>query len=382
MSKPTEYIFVTGATGVVGSAVIAELLMRPDVHVTALIRGESDDEVQRRGDALLQSIDRHTPGYAARFQVVRGDITKANLGLSENSMASVAAQTTRIVHSAGKVKLNQSIAEARQHAIFPAEQVISLAKRCGHLKKIDVLSTIGVAGKMEGNVPESRLTHEREFHNTYEQSKAEAEELYWQQAANGMPLSIHRPSMVVGDSKTGWVLQHQVFYYLCDFLSGQRTFGILPRFNSQMLDIVPVDYVSRCITASLFDSESVGKVFHLCSGPIDELRITHLRATIQNAYTSIGAQCRNGLALPKEVFAGIAWLLSRLGPKGLRKPAKTVPFFLAYLGRRQVFESQMTQNWFRRFDITLPKPSDYLDRIVTTYAKQSRSTRATQGLQS
>ena len=54
----------------------------------------------------------------------------------------------------------------------------------------------------------------RTFHNTYEQAKAEAEEyLYPFMADERLPITIHRPSMVVGDSMTGKAISFQVFYH-------------------------------------------------------------------------------------------------------------------------------------------------------------------------
>ncbi len=369
-------VFLTGATGVVGSGLLHSLLDRPSTEVTLLVRADSSEHAVERTAALLESIGRSPREIGDRVQVVRGDITQANLGMNEKASEKVRSKCTHMVHSAGKVKLNQTIEEARAHSVIPAQQVIAFASSAPLLKKVDVLSTIGVAGRMEGNVLEQRLTIDREYHNTYEQSKAEAEELYWQALADGLPVTLHRPSMVVGDSRTGAIIQHQVFYYLCDFLSGRRTLGILPQFGSQMLDIVPVDYVVQCIVASMFNQESIGQVFHLCSGPSDDLRMSQLCRKVQQTYRKAGIACRSTVRLPKSVFASIAWTLGKIGPETLRRAAKTIPFFLAYLGRRQVFESQRTQSWFARAGIVLPEPAEYLERIVSRYLSDTKAVRS------
>ena len=81
---------------------------------------------------------------------------------------------------------------------------------------------------MRGLIREVPLAEPRQFHNTYEAAKAEAESFVWERLSGGLPGTIHRPSMIVGDSKTGKNIRFQVFYYLADFLAGLRTLGVVP----------------------------------------------------------------------------------------------------------------------------------------------------------
>ena len=54
-----------------------------------------------------------------------------------------------------------------------------LCARAGTLRKIDLVSTVGVWGRTPGHMPERRLPEVSEFHNTYEAAKAEAERVVW-----------------------------------------------------------------------------------------------------------------------------------------------------------------------------------------------------------
>ncbi len=147
--------------------------------------------------------------------------------------------------------MNLELEVARQHALGSAKNIVELALACeasGSLQKIEYVSTVGVAGRMPGILPESWITQPREFHNTYEQAKAEAEDYLREQIEqHNLPVTVHRPSMVVGDSKTGKIIHFQVFYYLCEFIAGRRTLGILPYFGDAVVDTVPVDYVAQVI---------------------------------------------------------------------------------------------------------------------------------------
>ena len=127
-----------------------------------------------------------------------------------------------------------------------ARGIVSFSDACaqhGAFEKLEFISTVGVAGNMSGTVPERAFGEARTFRNSYEEAKAEAETLLLQQIERGLPATIHRPSMVVGDSRDGTIIQFQVFYYLCEFLSGRRTVGVVPETHDIRLDVVPVDYV-------------------------------------------------------------------------------------------------------------------------------------------
>jgi nucleoside-diphosphate-sugar epimerase len=84
-------------------------------------------------------------------------------------------------------------------AVGAAHHVVELARACSRLEKVEFVSTVGVGGH-RAVVPETWLTEPRAFHNTYEQAKAEAEaeESIRGEVERGLPLTVHRPSMVVG----------------------------------------------------------------------------------------------------------------------------------------------------------------------------------------
>ena len=158
-----------------------------------------------------------------------GDVCKPHLGLQSDEYGRLSREVTHIIHSAGNVRLNLSHEEARANALGAADEVVAFAEACRKtesLTKLDVVSTIGVAGRLPGLIPERQLVEPREFHNSYEAAKAEAEDFLFEKLAEGIPLTVHRPSMVVGNSQTGKVRQFQVFYHLCDFLAGRKTGGL------------------------------------------------------------------------------------------------------------------------------------------------------------
>ncbi|MDV7391197.1 hypothetical protein RZS08_07585, partial [Arthrospira platensis SPKY1] len=86
----------------------------------------------------------------------------------------------------------------------------------------------------------------------------------------------HRPSMVVGAAATGRIIHFQIFYHLCEFLSGRRTFGLFPRLGTARLDTIPVDGVARAIGWAGGRPEWAGRVLHPCAGPEQATRLKRL----------------------------------------------------------------------------------------------------------
>src|SRR6185503_1340820 len=113
--------------------------------------------------------------------------------------------------------------------------------------------------RMRGLVPEELLTGQA-FHNTYESSKAEAERLVLAAIDGGLPVTIHRPSMVVGDSRTGKAIRPQVFQFLAGFLAGGQTAGFVPKLTGVQLDTVPSDYVAAAIHWASRTPKATGRI--------------------------------------------------------------------------------------------------------------------------
>ncbi len=370
----TNNYFITGATGAIGSALIPILLQDPETRVTLLLRAASPEDLEGRLQSLYRfwQIDPADTSLRQRVRALRGDVTLPDFGLESADLRTLAAECTHIVHSAGNVRMNLPIEDARRSAVDSTRQIIALARRCARLAKIEFVSTVGVGGRTHGVVPEEWLTGARSFHNTYEQAKAEAEEVVRVELDNRLPTTVHRPSMVVGDSRNGRIIHFQVFYHLCEFLSGRRTFGLAPNFGGARLDIVPADYVAGVIAWSSRSASSRGRIIHSCSGPALALSLNPLRERVRKAFSLAGRRLPPLINLPTGAFTALLSAASLLMPADARRAVRTLPVFLDYLATEQTFANQRSQQLLSDAGLAVPAPEQYLQQVLGYYLENSR----------
>jgi thioester reductase-like protein len=311
-----------------------------------------------------------------RVHPVRGDATEPRFALPPAAYATLEAHITHVVHAAGAVRMNLPLAQARRSAIDSAERVLELARslhRRGRLRKVDLVSTVGVGGRMS-TVPEDWIDTPRAFHNTYEQAKAEAEDLARTAVREGLPVTVHRPSMVVGDSRSGRIVHYQVFYHLCEFLAGRRTRGLFPPLGGQTLDIVPSDYVARVIAASSRRIDWIGQVVHECVGRENALPLVELRRIVRERLAQRGEQLPPTVTLPAWAFTRALQLASTFLDERSRRAVSTLPVFLDYLVSDQAFENARTRQLLAQGGETLalPRWQDYLPRVLDAYLDARR----------
>jgi thioester reductase-like protein len=372
---------VTGGTGAVGSALIPLLLAEPRTKVHVLLRAPSDEALAARLSKLREfwgdRVD--APAESNRLIAVRGDVGERHLGMSDRAYDEISGTVTNVVHSAGNVRLNQSIEAARASAVVGVQEIIRFARTCAAASggpKVEFLSTVGVAGRRPGLIPEDAISGEFGYHNTYEQAKAEAEQLVLREIAAGLPATIHRPSMVVGDSRDGRIIHFQVFYFLARFLAGSRTRGVLPKFGTVKLDLVPADYVARAIVASSLRRDAIGRIFHLCSGPVRAAPLADLGRSLRQYLAGRGEKTYGPRYVPRGLMRMAISAAGAVVPARVRRSLDTLPFFLDYLDEAQLFANERTAAFFALEGIASPAIAQYLP-VVLDYWYARESSRAT-----
>ena len=114
------------------------------------------------------------------------------------------------------------------------------------LERFVHVSTAYVGGTHVGRFGEDDLDVGQGFRNTYEQTKLEAERVV---RASGLPVRVVRPSIIVGESTTGWTSSFNVLYPPLQALARGLVTRI-PADPDAIVDVVPVDHVADVIEAA------------------------------------------------------------------------------------------------------------------------------------
>lgn len=257
-------VLLTGASGFVGTQIARRLLAVEDLALVALVRaGDAAGAASELARAWWDwpELVRAMPG---RIQVLAGDVSRSRLGLVDADYAELAGRLTHVIHAAADLRVGAPLEAMRATNVRGTAHVLTLA-RAAHadhgLARFSHVSTAYVAGRRRGVIREDELSAADGFFNAYEQSKFEGEKLV-EAAKTELPVSIFRPGMIVGDSRTGAAKTFNAVYVpLRLYMSGRLR--VVPAGAGLRLNVVPVDYVADAVARLTFLAEAAGVTVHL-----------------------------------------------------------------------------------------------------------------------
>jgi thioester reductase-like protein len=354
-------VLITGATGFLGMELLARLLSDDgDRRVWVLVRAGSQAEARTRVHAMLTSLVPDPDSVAERVFPVAGDILREDLGIEPGLRDELAERVEEVIHAAASVSFSLPLDEARAVNVDGTRHVLKLAtladSRGARLRRFAHVSTAYVAGNHNGPFGEADLARGQGFNNTYERSKWEAECLVGGYA-RFLPVQVFRPSIVVGDHRSGWTASFNVIYTpLRAYARG--ALPALPARRSAPVDVVPVDHVAGAVLA-LADA-GPGRTFQLAAGPA---------ASTVGELIDLGAQIlgqRRARALPPALYKGAVHplLLRRAGPSQ-RRWLEHGEVFFPYLATRARFDTSATRVALDEVGVgPVPPLTSYLHRLL------------------
>jgi len=265
-SGPSDGVLLTGATGFVGMELLARFLERTERRVYALVRAADAGQAAARLERTLTCLFGPDHPYRERVVAVPGDITHPALGL-RGRLDDLAERVSEVVHGAAAVSFEMGLADALEINVEGTLRVLEFAERCqarGGLRRFSYISTAFVAGEHAGCFSEDDLDVGQRFRNPYERSKFEAECLlsgWWER----LPLTVLRPSIIVGERSSGWTASFNVLYWPLRAFS-RGSYAMLPAHRDSPVDVVPVDYVADAIFALSETPEAESATFNLTAG--------------------------------------------------------------------------------------------------------------------
>lgn len=255
-------IFLTGATGFLGAFLLQELLQQTTADIYCLVRASDNDSAQLKVQKNLEYYGIWQDAFHSRIIPVLGDLSKFQLGLSTQGFRQLASIIDVIYHNAAWLNYVYPYEALKPSNVLGTQEIFRLAS-CGKVKPVHYISTVAVFESsfyLGKTVSESDpLAHSSGMKLSYSQSKWVAEKLATIARARGIPVSIYRPPFISGHSQTGAWYTDDV---ICRMIKGCIQLGSMTDLTD-ILDLSPVDYVSKSIVYLSRQRSSLGKSFHL-----------------------------------------------------------------------------------------------------------------------
>jgi thioester reductase-like protein len=253
--------FVTGFPGFLGSELVRRILARSEGDVVCLVQPRFAALARRRVDELAGSGE----GAQRRVRLVEGDITRPGLGLED--AAALRREATEVHHLAAVYDLAVTRELGMRVNVEGTRNVLDLAATCDGLRRLHYVSTCYVSGRHPGVYREDQLDTGQTFNNHYEETKFLAEVEVQERMRAGLPVTVYRPAIVVGDSRTGATQKYDGPYYVLALLLRQpRALAALPVIgdpDSTCFNMVPRDHVVDAIAHLSGLESSLGRVYQL-----------------------------------------------------------------------------------------------------------------------
>lgn len=254
-----QHVFLTGATGFLGTHLLADLLHKTQAQVHCLVRAATPPAGHARLAAALKAHGLWQEVHAGRIVAVPGQLDQPGLGLPAAQFEQLAQTIDVIYHNGAMVNFIYPYASQRQVNVLATQDVLRMA--CLHkTKPLHYVSTVGVLNRHADRIDETLAVPLHDYlMGGYEQSKWVAEQLVGLAARRGLPVAIYRPSRIVGHSRTGRINTDDLF---CRLIKGIVLFGKAPR-DTGFDNMLPVDLVSRIIIDASLDPAVQGRAVHV-----------------------------------------------------------------------------------------------------------------------
>jgi thioester reductase-like protein len=338
MSK--KMLFLTGATGLVGRHLLQNFLDHSDIEISILIRGKNAIDSKQRVENVLKdfySKEKIKKILNKRLNIIEGDVSLSNMGIRNKSqLKKLYNSICEIFHSAALAEFKQPLARVRHVNVQGTKNICNFALKCKNLNKLNYVSTAFISGNFRGRFSEKDYDKSQEFNNTYEQSKFEAEREIHKFIKKGLKVAVYRPSIIVGQYKTGKTNNFRMFYQPFRTLSLNILERIPITINTK-LNLIACDTVAKAIYI-LSKNYNNSDVYHIVSP-----RSIPIMDLMKFASKFFGYKEPDYTALKK-------FNLSSLNPvqKSLINP------YIPYFNFCASFDSQYTQKKLRKVKYRFP----------------------------
>lgn len=349
-------IFVTGFPGFIAERLVAKMA-RPGRSFILLVQPEM---AERARDAAAR-IAAERGIDEGSFRIIPGDITRPYLGIAAAELDDIRGAVTDVFHLAAIYDLAVAKEPAFRVNVEGTANVNAFCETLPHLHRYNYISTCYVAGRRTGVIREDELEHDSGFRNHYEETKYVAE-VSVRDLMGRLPVTIFRPSVVVGDSRTGETAKYDGIYSLIQFLAlAPSVLRLVNVGNDRVtLNLVPVDHVVDAIAALAFDDAAEGKTLAIADP--QPLTTAELFDACARAMSGKGSVVRPPAALVEPT------LLLPFSPALTGLPHHGVPYFFL----DQSYDTSVADALLSRHSIKCPSFRDYVPKLVDFVKKHPK----------
>ena len=343
-------LLFTGFPGFLGSELLPRVLARdPEAGALCVVQAKFAAAARRRADDLIARY----PGLTGRIELVEGDITRPGLALAS---ADALGDVTAVYHLAAVYDLAVERDLGLRVNVDGTRHVLDVAADCPRLERVHYVSTCYVSGRHPGEFREDDLEVGQRFNNHYEETKYLAEVDVRDRMRGGLPATVYRPAIVVGDAATGATQKYDGPYYVIRWILRQPGVAVLPVVGDAdrvRPTIVPRNFLVDAVAHLSGSEASLGRTYQLADpdpASVDELIRLFGRATGRRVL-----RVRLPLGVAKGALDRVPGM-ERL--TGIPAPA------LDYFAHSTRYDTTHARADLAGTDIRVPRLADYVDRLV------------------
>ena len=269
--EPKKSILLTGATGLLGQYLLRDLIIAGH-DVTVLVRPRRSIDTRYRIGGILHYWEEKLGRSLSRPRVLSGDLKSDGLSLSSSDKGWIRDRIDTILHCAASIRFqpDERNVEPMESNFHGMKRLLRVAQEL-KVRHFHHISTAYVSGTRSGLIAEEEATRTH-FNNAYEESKYLAELELLRAKNHFETTTIYRPSVIIGDSDSGFSSTFHTIYSCLRFLRSipqqnlPRTDWLMNQLRldgTERKNLVPVDWVSSSITSLIGNPETRGRIYHL-----------------------------------------------------------------------------------------------------------------------
>ncbi|MGW9448877.1 amino acid adenylation domain-containing protein [Streptomyces sp. NPDC055632] len=247
-SRPSPRPFLTGASGFLGAFLLRDLIETTGEPVDCLVRASDERDGVHRLRENLRRYGLWRDRYQGLIRAVPGDLAAPGLGLAPEARTALVRGLGPVLHNGARVNFAAGYGDLRAANVAGTGELLRMLAESDS-PGMHYVSTTSVHAPSAGPVTVTETTPPGpadDLPDGYAQSKWVAEGLVGLARERGLPVTVHRPGRISGDTTTGACQDRDLLWQLIKGCLQAKAVPDLPHGSTGW---VPVDYVSAAVVA-------------------------------------------------------------------------------------------------------------------------------------